>query len=607
MGADVPVAARGRPQQTGAPFMHEEIDAEVIVCGGGLAGLCAARQLRREVPDARVILIERTPSPLPEAAHKVGESSVELASRYFGHTLGLDAYLRERQLIKNGLRFFPGGGTTLGLAERTEIGPPELPVVPSFQLDRGRLENDLRAMCEADGVTMRLGVSVSDVELGSPHVVRLADGTSLRSRWVIDASGRRRLIVRKLGLEKENGHRANASWFRVQGRLDPGFLVPAEEEAWHKRDLGGIRWLSTTHLMGDGYWVWLIPLASGYTSVGIVVHDELHPFLTIHTLEKSLAWIREHEPVLSKVLERYEVEDFLCLRHYSYGAQKVCSADRWACVGEAGLFVDPFYSPGSDFIALANSYATELVKADLAGEDVAARAEFYDFFYRRTAFVATETYRIAARAYGRPQVLSAKIYWDNFNYWSYLCQYFFQDIHRLPIAEQQRFVDVGNRFAELNLRAQKLFSEWGARATDLPERRAVIMPPIPSILGNLHLDLDKRMTPDETLAYMKEKAALCDELLADLLLRALSLLGPEDGRALLAATDAMSWGLGPLLEARVEAEQGDARQRRKRIPKLSRDVERCLGRAPLHPAVGSLSELYAAVFASAPSAAPAEA
>ncbi|MCZ7680812.1 MAG: tryptophan 7-halogenase [Sandaracinaceae bacterium] len=360
-----------------------------------------ARQLRREVPEARVIVIERTPSPLPEACHKVGESSVELASRYFGHTLGLDAYLRERQLIKNGLRFFPGGGKTLGLAERTEIGPPELPVVPSFQLDRGRLENDLRTMCAEDGVHMRLGASVSDVELGGPgqaHVVKLTDGSSLRARFVIDATGRRRLLVRKLGLEQDNGHRANASWFRVEGRLDPGFLVPPEEEAWHRRDLDGIRWLSTTHLMGAGYWVWLIPLASGYTSVGIVVHDELHPFDTIHTLEKSLAWIAEHEPVLAKVLERYEAKDFLCFRNFSYGAKQVYGADRWACVGEAGLFVDPFYSPGSDFIALANSFATELVRAELAGEDLAARADFYDRFYRRTAFVATETYRIAAHA-----------------------------------------------------------------------------------------------------------------------------------------------------------------------------------------------------------------
>lgn len=568
------------------------VDAEVVVCGGGLAGLSAARQLRRELPEARVVLVDRTPSPLPEACHKVGESSVELASRYFEHTLGLGAYLRERHLIKNGLRFLPGGGRTRSVAERTEIGPPEMPVVPSFQLDRGRLENDLRAMCVADGIDVRFGVAVEDVALGGPgeaHEVALSDGTALRARFVVDASGRRRLLARKLGLQEDNGHLAHAAWFRVKGLCQIDQLVPREDESWHRRDLDGVRWLSTTHFMGAGYWVWLIPLSSGYTSVGITVHGELHPFDTLNTLPRALSWIGTHEPALAQHLEGFEVADFRCMREYSYGSRQVFSADRWACVGEAGLFVDPLYSPGSDFIALANTYATELVRAELRGEDLGERAAFYDAFYRRTAFVATETYRQAAHVYGRPQVMAAKIYWDNFSYWSWLCQYFFREIWRLPIDEQAPFVAMGNRFAELGLRAQHLFAEWAARAEDEPERRHVVMPPIPSILANLHLDLEKAMTPAETLAYMDEKVGMARELLGELLLRAVSALGVERGRALVDAIGAQTWDI-PELGPRLEAELG-AGARRRRLPKLARDVERCLGQADRHASVGSLPEL----------------
>ena len=56
--------------------MREQSD--VIVCGGGLAGLTLAYQLRKENPEASVTVVERTTRPLPEACHKVGESSVEL-------------------------------------------------------------------------------------------------------------------------------------------------------------------------------------------------------------------------------------------------------------------------------------------------------------------------------------------------------------------------------------------------------------------------------------------------------------------------------------------------------------------------------------------------
>lgn len=571
---------------------YGSVNADVIVCGGGLAGLCVARQLRREVPRTRVILIERTPSPLPEAAHKVGESSVELASHYFGHTLGLESYLRERQLIKNGLRFFPGGGATHPLAERTEIGPPALPVVPSYQIDRGRFENDLRAMCEADGVEMRLGASVRELTLGKggePHHVELADGTVLRARFLIDASGRRQLIQRKLGLRRDNGHDANAAWFRVRGRLEPRHLVPAEDVDWHRRDPDDIRWLSTNHFMGPGYWVWFIPLASGYTSVGIAAHASHHPFERLNTLERALAWIARHEPFLAPVLEHYEVADFRCYKSYSYGSARVFSADGWACVGEAGLFVDPFYSPGSDFIALANTYAVELVRAQLDGEELGPRADFYDAFYRRTALIATETYRLAAEVYGRPHVLAAKVYWDNFSYWSFLCQYFFQDLIRLSPEEQGAVWEVGDRFALLNVRAQQLFHEWAHRAEDEPERRAVIMPPIPSILANLHLDLKKRMSPDEALAYMNEKADRATELLAEFVLRAIAAVGVEAGEDLLKAVGAHEWDLSSL-GARLEAERGEPRKRRQRLSRLARDVERTLGRIVLHSTLASIED-----------------
>jgi flavin-dependent dehydrogenase len=573
-------------------------DHDVVILGGGLAGLTLARQLRRELPSARVLVVERQKRPLPDATHKVGESSVELSSHYFGERLGLGEYLRKTHYIKNGLRFFPGGGTTHALEDRTEIGPPQLAKVPSFQLDRGRLEHDLRAMIIDDGATLLEGWTVKDVALdgANGHVVSIAtlsgdEERSIRARWVVDASGRRAVIRNKLGLTIPSGHVANASWWRVPGKVDVKDLVPESQTGWHARDPDHIRWYSTTHFMGEGYWFWYIPLGTGHMSLGIVVHDSVHPFDTIRTLDRSLAWVKKHEPRCYEQIKDLPVEDFLCLRHYSHGSKQCFSTDRWSLVGEAGVFADPFYSPGSDFIAIGNSMTTELIREDLAGIDFRPRAEHYDRFYLRFFDVATETYRKAAKVYGAPRALPAKIYWDDFNYWSFVCQWFFKKIYALPIEEQLRFEPMAIGFAKLHFRAQKLVAEWAARANDETDGNAIYLPPIPSVLANLHLDLEKSMTIAETAAYMEEKLGLAEELVNEIFLRALVALGTEKGVELARAVDFASWRT-TIARARLEGDAAEGGARRRQLPPIARDLERCLGRIPRHASVTSLADVF---------------
>ena len=348
---------------------------DVVICGGGLAGLTIARQLRRELPALRVAVVEKQARPLPTAAHKVGESSVELGTAYF-RRIGLGEYLQRAHIVKFGLRFFPGGGH-LALEERAEIGPSQEPVLPSFQLDRGLLEEDLRAMNEADGVEMIEGTMVRDVEIGSGgaahRLVLERDGerTEITTRWVVDATGRNALIKRRLKMKRGSRHIGNAGWFRVEGRVHLSDFAATKSGPWHEVPGASERWRSTNHLMGAGYWAWLIPLSTGRTSVGVVTHDEVHGFDRVHSYEKVMEFLREFEPAMAARLENCEVLDFRCLKGYSHNVARSWSVDRWGIVGEAGAFVDPLYSPGSDFIALANTFTVELIKADVAGEDLA--------------------------------------------------------------------------------------------------------------------------------------------------------------------------------------------------------------------------------------------
>jgi 2-polyprenyl-6-methoxyphenol hydroxylase-like FAD-dependent oxidoreductase len=77
----------------------------VVILGGGLAGLTLAIQLRRQATPVDVVVLERRRHPVPAAAHKVGESTVEIGANYFEVVLGLKEHLTTRQLKKFGFRF----------------------------------------------------------------------------------------------------------------------------------------------------------------------------------------------------------------------------------------------------------------------------------------------------------------------------------------------------------------------------------------------------------------------------------------------------------------------------------------------------------------------
>ena len=563
------------------------LDADVLICGGGLAGLTLALQLRQEFPDDRITVIERSRRPLPIACHKVGESSVELGSQYL-ERLGLGEYLRAEHIIKMGLRFFPGGGH-LPLTERAEIGASQEPIVRSYQLDRGKLEEDLRGMIEARGVTLIEGAKVKSIELTAgdePNAVTFeCDGNAitLRSRWLVDASGRSALIKRRLKLARGARHLGHAGWFRVEGRVELADLVPDRADPWHQRPMAAERWRSTNHLMGRGYWVWLIPLSSGRTSVGVVTHGEVHGIERVHSLEASMDFIREFEPFLAARLEHAQVLDFRCQKDYSHGVARSWSTDHWGIVGEAGAFVDPLYSPGTDFIAYANSFTTELIRVDRAGEDLVRRTGELNAQYRALVAGSHAVFRNAAPLYGHARGMATKIYWDNFVYWNFACQYFLQGMYRVTGPLYGEVSTTGARYVELSGYMQAALRAWAELAPqDRPVPGFVGLPKFPSMLVDSHLDLRLTMSHTETLEYMRMRLVQAEAIFVELMARMLMELGPELGAELLTQAEVSRWNL-EFDPSRAAVEVLPGLDRRHSLSLVARDVERNLGRATLHP------------------------
>ncbi|MEO8526429.1 MAG: tryptophan 7-halogenase, partial [Caldimonas sp.] len=376
---------------------------DVVIAGGGLAGMTLALQLKQRFADLDILVLERRTHPVPEAAHKVGESSVEIGANYFSKVLGLTRHLEERQLKKFGFRFFSSEGRR-DIDAVTEIGASRFLAVPSYQIDRGIFENFLGEEAMRHGITLVCGAMVRAIELGESRALHhvaydvAGEAREAESPWLVDACGRAGLIKKKLGLAEPNAHDANAVWFRMKDRITIDDW--SSDPAWREQCEPQARWQSTNHLVGAGYWVWLIPLSSGSHSVGIVADAKLHPLETMNTFDKAMDWLEKYQPSVFDALDgkRSELMDFAFFRNFSYGCKQVFSGQRWALTGEAGLFLDPFYSPGSDFIGIANTYITELVARDRAGKPLDAHARIYDqiyhSFYESTLALYTDQYAI---------------------------------------------------------------------------------------------------------------------------------------------------------------------------------------------------------------------
>ena len=217
--------------------------SDITVLGGGLAGLCLAIALPAVCCRTRGSgSWRKTPTRVPEAAFKVGESTVEVGANYFAKVLGLEQHIREQQLPKLGLRFFFPGGDNTAIERRLELGGTRFRA-------RAELSAGSRSLRELPGPAVALrgdiefvdGARVREINLqrgSAPHQVRYErDGREqlIKTRWVVDASGRAGLLKRQLGLDIPAGHQANATWFRVKARI--------KIDDWSRRSAlaGGLR------------------------------------------------------------------------------------------------------------------------------------------------------------------------------------------------------------------------------------------------------------------------------------------------------------------------------------------------------------------------------
>jgi flavin-dependent dehydrogenase len=444
-------------------------DLDVAILGGGLAGNLLARQLRRRLPGLRVGVFERE----SRAAYKVGESTVELGSHYLIRRQGLSRYLYEHHLPKNGLRyFFDGPARDLPLVEMSELGTVNLPFHPTFQVDRRRMETDLAEMNLREGVDLRASTQVADVDLaegGAPHVVTLEGPTGrerVSARWVVDASGRSGILARARGLrEPEPEHRVGAVWGRFEGVADVDQLG---DEAFRARVRHTARGISTIHFLHSGYWIWVIPLRGGLTSIGVTGAPVRERGL--RTAEGFRSFLEGHG-ALRALLAEAKAVDHGSFAKIAFGTRRFFHADRWALVGEAATAADPLYSPGMDFMALENDYVTDLVAREAGGEPeeaLARRTDLYDRFMSFRHQAAMRLYRGLYGTIGSYELMRVKWDFDIGSYHNLWVAPYMTDLYtdadfvHVQLRQRRFVLRVLENFAALFRRVEASLRERGA-------------------------------------------------------------------------------------------------------------------------------------------------
>lgn len=495
---------------------------DVVILGGGLAGLTLALQTKQLQPSLSILLLEKRDGDAPDAAHKVGESTVELGTHYIREVLDLKDYMDEHQLPKHGLRFFFSPHQKDDISKRVELGPRNLLPVPSHQIDRGTFENKLTELCLERGIEVLLGAKATGVDFDTEgHTVSFSRENivkSITARWIIDSTGRASFLKRKLGLKKEISHAVCAAWFRIKGDLNVDSW--SDNKEWNSYLEPGLRRLGTIHFMDKGYWVWLIPLATGNTSVGIVADPAIHPFETYNTLDKALEWLKVNEPMCFDNIEprKEDILDFKVLKHFALNSEKLFSNERWAITGESGVFLDAFYSPGTDFISLNNTLISDLIVRDMAGEDISIRTEVYE----KTLFAIFNNwvplYEDKYPMWGHTQTMILKIFWDWSIYWGVPTLLFTNEAFTNLMVVKNLFASedgAGQKFGRLGIQVQTLLFEWSKFDNEQFESRYIDPFDIP-YLRELHIGLDERFSPRELVQKVNQNVALLEEIASEL-------------------------------------------------------------------------------------------
>ncbi|HET7561271.1 MAG TPA: NAD(P)/FAD-dependent oxidoreductase [Rhodanobacteraceae bacterium] len=301
-------------------------DCDVLVVGGGPGGSTASTLLAQR--GWRVTLLEKVRHP----RFHIGESLLPANMPIF-EEIGALAKLEALGRQKLGADFPRDDGSYYTFRFDRALGdtPPF-----AYQVKREQMDQMLFEHAREHGVDARELVTVERVEFDAEGVTAQLDAggakSTLRARYLVDASGRDTLLGKQLKLIERNNQHQTAAMFAHYRNV-----------AFNPDDPGGN--IISINRFAHG-WAWFIPLPDGSTSVGCVckpgylktrqgADNETFMARTLAIVPGAAARMTKAEPV----------SPVRFTGNYSYACRQM-AGPRWILVGDAWAFLDPVFSSG---------------------------------------------------------------------------------------------------------------------------------------------------------------------------------------------------------------------------------------------------------------------
>lgn len=342
---------------------------DVVVIGGSFSGAATALLLKREIPDLRVAIVERS----EKFDRKVGEATTEVSGNFLTKRLGLTGHLMHHHITKQGLRFWFTNEKSADFGRCGEIGSFYQVRMPSYQVDRQVLDQHILDLAVEAGAELFRPAKVTSMEsssgISTVRVEAAGKPFEFRARWIVDASGRAAFLARKFAtLNPLPEHPTNSVWARFRGVKDLDGFELRSRFPEYARACQTSRTAATNHLTGYGWWCWIIPLKGGDTSVGIVYDERLFTLPPGESLGARLhAHVLAH-PIGRELFEEAKVVegDVKAYSSLPYFSSQVAGPG-WQIVGDAAAFLDPLYSAGLDFCSWTVSAAVNRILTENSG------------------------------------------------------------------------------------------------------------------------------------------------------------------------------------------------------------------------------------------------